>query len=97
MGIKIYLQNGQLKLDMPWTVESIPDPARYILRELKRRQAEVLAHLEKQKAELKAQFALSGLGAEFVLAQRDCYERGHCRMFEFDCSRFPVTLWGTWL
>lgn len=46
MGVKIYLQNGQLKLDMPWPIGSIPDPVRYILGELKKRQAEVLAYLD---------------------------------------------------
>ncbi|RJQ25549.1 MAG: hypothetical protein C4589_11165 [Peptococcaceae bacterium] len=45
MGVKIYLQDGQLKLEMPWPIEAIPDPVRYILNELKKRQPEVLTYL----------------------------------------------------
>lgn len=46
MGVKIYLRDRQLKLDMPWPIESIPDPVRYVLGELKKRQAELLAYLD---------------------------------------------------
>lgn len=44
MGIRIYYQNG-LKINIPWPIEIVPDPARYILGELKKRQTEILAHL----------------------------------------------------
>lgn len=44
MGIKIYYQGG-LKVDTPWPIGAMPDPARYILGELKKRQSAVLAHL----------------------------------------------------
>jgi hypothetical protein len=49
MGVKIYLQGSQLKLDMPWSIGSIPDPVRYILAELKKRQGEVLAYLDPEQ------------------------------------------------
>lgn len=44
MGIKIYYQGG-LRVDTPWPIGAMPDPARYILGELKKRQPAVLAHL----------------------------------------------------
>ncbi len=46
MGVKIYTENAQIKLDMPWPIDSIPDPVRCLLRELKGRQAEVLVYLD---------------------------------------------------
>lgn len=44
MGIRFYYQGG-LKVDTPWPMGALPDPARYILGELKKRQTEILAHL----------------------------------------------------
>jgi len=52
MGINIYLKDGQVKVDIPWPIEAIPDPARHILGELRSRQAEVLAALDIEHAEL---------------------------------------------
>lgn len=48
-GVRIYAQDGQLKLDMPWPIDSIPDPVRDLLRELKGQQAEVLAYLDPEQ------------------------------------------------
>jgi len=45
MGVKIYTQDNQLKVDMPWPVWNIPEPVRYILGELKKRQSEIQAYL----------------------------------------------------
>ncbi|HBV97744.1 MAG: hypothetical protein JL50_03120 [Peptococcaceae bacterium BICA1-7] len=44
MGIRIYYQGG-LKVDTPWSMGALPDLARHILSELKKRQTEILAHL----------------------------------------------------
>lgn len=52
LGIQIYLDNNQVKITLPWpTIDSIPEFARYILAELRNRQAEVLAHLDPRQAE----------------------------------------------
>lgn len=50
LGIKIYIDNGQVKITLPWPLESIPGPARLVLRELRKRQAEVLAALDPDQA-----------------------------------------------
>ncbi|MDA8227606.1 MAG: hypothetical protein M0T74_07865 [Desulfitobacterium hafniense] len=44
IGIKIYLRDGQINIEMPWSVGFIPEPARAVLRELKIRKPELLAH-----------------------------------------------------
>ena len=44
MDIKIYYQGG-LKVDTPWPMGALPDPARHILSELKKRQVDILIHL----------------------------------------------------
>lgn len=46
LDIKIYLQDGQAKINMPWPLESAPEPARFVLSELRRRQAELLTVLD---------------------------------------------------
>jgi len=46
LGINVYLKNGQVKVDIPWLIDYIPDEARYVLGELRGRQAEVLATLD---------------------------------------------------
>ena len=51
IGIQIYLQDGQVKITLPWpTLDSIPEPARYVLGELRKRQSEVLAALDPDQA-----------------------------------------------
>lgn len=44
MGVRIYPQNGQVKMEMPWPPGSIPDYARHILGEIKKQRGELLAH-----------------------------------------------------
>jgi hypothetical protein len=52
LGIQIYIQDGQVKITLPWlTLDSIPEAARFVLGELRKRQAEVLAHLDPRQAE----------------------------------------------
>ncbi len=46
LGIKVYLQDGQVKITLPWSLGSIPEFARDVLGELRKRQAEVLAALD---------------------------------------------------
>lgn len=50
LDIKIYLDNGQVKIALPWPLDSIPEFARYVLGELRKRQAEVLAALDPDQA-----------------------------------------------
>jgi hypothetical protein len=50
MNIKIYLDAGQVKITLPWPLEVIPEFARYVLAELRKRQAEVLAALDPDQA-----------------------------------------------
>ena len=46
LGIKIYIDNGQVKITIPWPLESTPEPARFVLGERRRRQGELLAALD---------------------------------------------------
>lgn len=85
MGIKIYLQGGNVMLDMPWSIPQTPDPARYILGQIKRRKTEVLVHLLQEQ------------GSPVSLARKECYDTGHCRRFEYNCDLYPVMFPGTWL
>lgn len=42
MGINIFPRDGQVRISMPWSIENIPDPARYLLSEIKKRKEEIL-------------------------------------------------------
>lgn len=44
MGIHVFPQNGQIQLQMQWPINSLPDPVRQTLAEIKKRQGEILAH-----------------------------------------------------
>lgn len=86
LGVRIYPQNGQIKVDVQWPINEAPDPIRLILCELKQRKEEALAH-----------FATTETGSTFSMACREYYEKGVCRRFELDCELYPTTLMGTWL
>lgn len=55
MGIRTYYQGG-LKVDTPWPINAMPDSARYVLGELKKKQPAVLAYLA--IADIKPDFQL---------------------------------------
>lgn len=84
LGVRIYPQNGQIKVDVQWPINEAPDPIRLILCELKQRKEEALAY-----------FATTETGSTFSMACREYYETGICRIFELDCELYPTTLMGT--
>lgn len=51
MGIKIHLQDGQVKITLPWPLESTTDEARVVLGQLRRRQDEVIVALDPRQEE----------------------------------------------
>ncbi len=51
LGIKIHLQDGQVKITLPWPLEATPEPARITLDELRRRQDEVIVALDPRQDE----------------------------------------------
>lgn len=50
LGIKIYIDNGQVKITLPWPLESAPETARQVLAQLRTRQTEVLTALDPAQA-----------------------------------------------
>lgn len=51
-GIQIYIQGGQVQVSIPWpSFDLVPEPARYLLRELRGRQAEIIAVLDPAQQE----------------------------------------------
>lgn len=44
MGIRVFIRDGQIQVDLPWSVNAIPDPAKATLGALRERKAELLAH-----------------------------------------------------
>ncbi len=88
-GVKIFSQDDQIKVDMPWSFKSTPETARNILSELKAREKELRAYFLLDIVQAHGKFA--------KMARQECYERGHCRRFEFDCMLYPVAFKGTWL
>ncbi|NTW04557.1 MAG: hypothetical protein HGA27_00380 [Peptococcaceae bacterium] len=44
IGIKIYVQDGQLKIDLPYPLTQVPEHGRIVLSELKAKKAELMAH-----------------------------------------------------
>lgn len=63
MGIQIYYQDGQIKVEIPWQPGSIPDPARYILGELKSRRGELLVYFVLTTPPTDVQLYLDALNA----------------------------------
>ena len=51
LGLKIYLQNGQIMINAKWPIDEIPDAARCILGEFKKRKGELLSHVARHECQ----------------------------------------------
>lgn len=71
MGITVYHQDGQIQVNIPWTVNRIPDPAKAALGALRERKPEVLAYFALTEPEVNIKLIISALEVQGVKVTSD--------------------------